>query len=157
TLVYRVRIDSPLADGTSIEARAQIASQETAAFTLDSASLTVRAVPDFADDRTTLSVEPSHDVRPGGRVIIVLSAFNAGPAAAEVVSATVDLPDSLLPVRGATRIDGRAVRAGKKESLTFDLGRIDAQEQVELRCEAVVASPLGDGAVLDISALLEWQ
>ncbi len=59
-LVYRVRIDSPLPDGTRIIANAQIASQETPAFSLEPAALIVRAAPDFGDDRTTFSVEPAH-------------------------------------------------------------------------------------------------
>ena len=157
TLVYRVRIDSPLPDGTTIVANAQIASQETTAFALEPASLTVRAFPDFGDDRTSFSIEPGHDVRPGGRVVMTLCAFNAGTAAAESVTATIELPDTLLPVRGATRVDGRPVRTGKKEQFVFDLGRIDALEQVELRCEALVTSPLADATTIDVAALVEWQ
>ncbi len=156
TLVYRVRIDTPLEDGTAIVARAQVASQETAAFELEPATLTVRSAPDFGGDRTTLTVEPSHDVRPGGRVTLTLHAHNAGTAAAESVTAALALPDTLVPVRGASQIDGRAVRDGKK-ALSFDLGRIDADETVELRCEAVLATPLPDGATIDLAATLAWQ
>jgi uncharacterized repeat protein (TIGR01451 family) len=158
TLVYRVRIDSPLPDGTEIAARAQIASQETAAFELDAASLTVRATPDFEGDRTSFSVEPSHDVRPGSRVTLALEAFNAGSAAAESVTASIELGDALLPVRGATRIDGRVVREGKKSvQLSFDLGRVDAQERVELRAEAVVVTPLPDDTTIPVAIVLGWE
>lgn len=158
TLVYRVRIDSPLDDGTRITASASVASQETAAFELATASLVVRSTPDFADDRTTFSVEPSHDVRPGGRVTVLLTAHNAGSAAAENVTATIELPDSLIPVRGATLIDGRPLKEPKKkETMTFDLGRVDADERVELRCEAIVTAPIADGATVEIGGVLSWE
>jgi uncharacterized repeat protein (TIGR01451 family) len=157
TLVYRVKVDAPLADGTRIVAAAQIASQETASFALDPASLVVRATPDFGDDRTTFAVDPSHDVRPGQRVVLTLAAFNAGTSAAENVTATIELPETLILVRGASSIDGRAVRERKKEALAFDLGRIDAGERVELRTEAVVASPLPDGSTLDVAGVLAWE
>ena len=158
TLIYRVRIASPLHDGTQILAGAQIASQETAAFDLDPASLIVRSTPDFDDDRTTFTVEPAYDVRPGQRVTLSLAAFNAGSAAAENVTATIELPDTLIPVRGATLIDGRPIKeAKKKESLTFDLGRVDAEERVDLVCEAIVLSPLADGSSIEIAATLAWE
>ncbi len=158
TLVYRVRIHSPLDDGTTISARASVASQETAAFDLNPASLVVRSAPHFDDDRTSFTVEPTHDVRPGQRVTLSLSAHNAGSAAAEAVLATIELPDSLIPVRGATQIDGRPLREAKrKDGLVFELGRIDADERVDLRCEAIVTSPLGDAATLTIGATLDWE
>lgn len=157
SVTYRVRIDTPLADGTRIVAHAHVASQETAAFELDAASLVVRAVPDFSDDRTSMSLEPSHDVRPGDRVTLVLSAHNAGSAAAESVTASFVLPDALIAARGSARVDGRTVRVGKKDQLTFDLGRIDADETVELRCEAVALSPLADGTALAVHGKLAWE
>ena len=157
TLIYRIRIDAPLADGTQIVARAQIASQETPAFELDPASLVVRAAPDFSDDRTTFAIEPAHDVRPGQRVALTLVAYNAGTSAAENVTASIELPDALAPVRGASSIDGRPVRDRRKDPLVFDLGRIDADEQVELRAEAVVVSPLADATTLTPAAVLTWE
>jgi uncharacterized repeat protein (TIGR01451 family) len=157
TLVYRVRIDAPLTDGTRIVAAAEVASQETASFALDSASLVVRATPDFGDDRTTFTAEPSHDVRPGQRVLLSLCAYNAGTSAAESVTATIELPETLVLVRGASSVDGHTVRERKKETLSFDLGRVDAGERVELRTEAVVASPLADGSTLDVAGVLAWE
>jgi uncharacterized repeat protein (TIGR01451 family) len=157
TLVYRVRINAPLTDGTRITASAQVASQETPSFTLDSASLVIKAMPDFGDDRTTFTAEPSHDVRPGQRVALAMGAYNAGTSAAENVTATVELPETLVLVRGASSVDGRPVRERRKESLVFELGRIDAGERVELRMEAVVASPLPDGATLDVAGILAWE
>ena len=157
TLLYRVRIDTPLPDGTPIVASAQIASQETAAFALEPASLIVRAMPDFEDDRTMFTVEPGHDVRPGSRIVLALTAYNSGSAAAESVTAAIELPDSLVAVRGASQIDGRPVRDRKKDALSFDLGRLDAGESVELRCEAIVASPLADATALPVAATLAWE
>jgi len=157
TLIYRVRIEAPLADGLRIAASAQVASQETPSFALESASLLVRATPDFGDDRTTFTVEPAHDVRPGKRVGITLVAFNAGTSAAENVTATIELTEALVLVRGASSIDGHPVRERRKDPLAFELGRIDAGEQVTLRVEAVVASPLPDGASLDVGGILAWE
>jgi uncharacterized repeat protein (TIGR01451 family) len=157
TLIYRVRIASPLNDGTPIVALAQIASQETAAFALEGASLVVRSTADFDDDRTTFTVDPAYDVRPGQRVTLSLVAFNAGSAAADNVIATLELPETLIPVRGATLIDGRPIKeAKKKELLSFDLGRIDAEERVDLVCEAIVVSPLADGSTIEVSATIGW-
>ena len=163
TLVYRVEIDSPLHDGTAIVAHAHVASQETPAFALEAASLVVHSTPDFDDDRTTFSVEPGYDVRPGQRIMMALSAFNAGSAAAENVTASLELPDTLVPVRGATQIDGRPINgraikeAKKREALTFDLGRVDADERVDLLCEAIVVSPLPDSSTIEIAATLAWE
>jgi uncharacterized repeat protein (TIGR01451 family) len=157
TLVYRIRIDAPLADGTRITAQGMVASQETPAFTLEPGSLVVRATPDFGDDRTTFTAEPAHDVRPGQHVTFILMAYNAGTAAAESVTATIELPDALALVRGGSSIDGRAIRDRRKEPLIFDLGRIDAGEQVELRAEAVVISPLPDATTLTPAATLTWE
>ncbi|MBV8491828.1 MAG: DUF11 domain-containing protein, partial [Candidatus Eremiobacteraeota bacterium] len=157
TLVYRIRIDAPLPDGTRITAAASVASQETPAFELEPASLVVRASPDFGDDRTSFAVEPAHDVRPGQRVALVLVAYNGGTSAAENVTASLELPDTLALVRGATSIDGKPVRDRRKEPLLFELGRIDADVQVELRAEAVVVSPLPDGTILAPAATLSWE
>lgn len=157
TLVYRVRIHTPLADGTVVTARARIASQETPAFALEPASLVIRASPDFQDDRTAFAADPAFDARPGARVALTLTACNAGTAAAEAVTATVELPDALVLVRGASRIDDRAVRDRRKDPLHFDLGRIDAGATVALRVEAVVASPLPDATTLVTAATLTWE
>ena len=157
TLAYRIRIDRPLPDGTQIVAQAQIASQETPAFALEPASLTIVATPDFGDDRTTFRAEPMHDVRPGERVTLTLTAHNAGTADALHVIADIELPDALVLVRGASTIDGRAARERRKEPLRLQLGRINAGDDVTLRIEAVVISPLADGVVLTPGAALEWE
>ena len=156
-VVYGVRIDSPLPDGAQLVARAQVASQETAAFALEPASLTVVASPNFGDDRTAFVAEPAHDVRPGDRISLTLTACNVGNADAQRVGAAVELPEGLVLVRGAATIDGRAAPHRRKESLRFALGRIDAGDQVTLRVEAIVASPLPDGTLLACAAALEWE
>ncbi|HVR47710.1 MAG TPA: hypothetical protein VMT95_13855 [Candidatus Binatia bacterium] len=157
TVSYRIRIDSPLCDGTNIVAEAQVASQETAAFALDPASLTVSAVPDFSDERTSLTAEPATDVRPGGRVRLTLTAHNAGTAAAARVTANFELGENLIPVRGASTIDGSPARDRRKEPLRFALGPIDAGEAVTLCADAVLASPLEDDTVLTAAATLDWE
>ena len=156
-LVYRVRIESPLPDGTRISAGAQVASQETPAFSLDPAVLVVHAAPDFADDRTTFTLEPGTHVHPGERVVLTFVAQNSGTAAAENAWLSVELPEALLYVRGAARIDGRPTRERRGDHLVFDLGRIEGGERLELHCEAIAVAPLPDGASLPIAATLMWQ
>ncbi len=157
TLAYRVAIDTPLSNGTQIVARAQVASQETPAFALAPASLTILSVSDFGDEGTAFTAEPPRDVRPGERVTLVLAAHNAGTADAERVSAGVELPESLVWVRGGSTIDGRTTRERRKEPLRFALGRIEAGDCVTLRIETIVASPLPDATVATASAILEWE
>lgn len=156
TLSYRVRVDDPLPDGTPIVAGARVASQETPAFDLEPAQVTVASSPDFSDDRTAFTVEPESDVAPGTRVTLRLQATNVGSAPADGVTAALVLPEHLLPVRGAARVDGRPLRERKKDALTFDLGSIGKHETVELVCEAVVASPLPHGETLPVSLTLVW-
>jgi uncharacterized repeat protein (TIGR01451 family) len=157
TILYRIRIDSPLGDGTQIVARAQVASQETSAFELEPASLTVMATPDFAGERTGFSADPSGEVRPGETITFTLTACNAGSAFAQRVSAAVELDERLVPVRGATSIDGQPIAQRRKDPMRFALGAIGAGEQVILRMQAVVIAPLADGTVLNSAAVLEWE
>ena len=153
---YRIALDAPLVNGAQIVAQAQIGSQETPAFSLEAASLTVVSSPHLSDERTLLRSEPSHGVRPGQRITLSVTAQNAGSATAERVSATIELPEALIFVRGASTIDGRAVRERRKEPLRFTLGPVEAGESATLRVDAVVAAPLPDGTMLAPSATLEW-
>jgi uncharacterized repeat protein (TIGR01451 family) len=157
TLTYRVRIDAPLSDGTVVTVAASVASQESPAFTLAPAALVVRSAPDFGDDRTTLALDPPQDVRPGQRLALVVVALNAGTACADSVTVAIDLPDGLAAVRGSAKIDGRAIPPRRKDALTFDLGRIDAEGRAELRLDAIVVTPLADNSVLPVAATFEWQ
>lgn len=158
TLQYRVRIDDPLDDGTAIVARVQIASQETRAFALAPAALTVRAQPNFDGERTSFTIDPAHGVTPGSRVTLRLSAYNAGTTAASGAAVAFALPEGLIPVRGAARVDGRPIRdRNKKEALIFDLGTIPARETAELVTEATVASPMPPDTTLPVTATLRWD
>jgi uncharacterized repeat protein (TIGR01451 family) len=157
TLSYRLRIDSPLRDGSQVVARAEVASQETAAFALEVASLTVVAAPDFSDEHTTFVAEPAHEAHPGERVILTLTAYNSGTAVAARVTASIELDERLVPVRGASTIDGRTIRERRKEPLRFQLGPIAAGDRVTLGTHAIVASPLPDGTALGAIATLEWE
>jgi len=157
TLSYRLRIDAPLPDGAQIVARAEIASQETAAFTLEAAALTIVASPNFSDDRTTFGAEPALETPPGARIALKLTAYNSGTAVAQRVTATIELDENLVPVRGASTVDGRLVREQRKEPLRFSLGPIDAGEQVMLTTYAVVASPVLNESVFTALAELEWE
>lgn len=157
TLTYRIRIADPLRNGTAILARAHIASQEIPAFALVPASLTVSAAPEFSDEETFCSVEPLHDVEPGGRVSIRVRAYNSGSTTAENVAVAITLADGLLPVRGSARVDGRPLRDRKKDSLTYDLGHIEARVARELQADAIVASPAADGDSLRITVTLSWS
>jgi uncharacterized repeat protein (TIGR01451 family) len=157
TLVYRVAIDAPLQCGTQIVAKADVASQETPAFSLEPASLTVVSAPHFGDDRTAFSVDPANDVRPGQRVRLTLTAFNSGTAAAERVGAHLELSEHLIFVRGAATIDGRPLPQRRKEPLRFALGTIDAGQCVTLCAEGVLASPLPDKSVVSAAAVLDWE
>jgi uncharacterized repeat protein (TIGR01451 family) len=153
---YRVALDTPLPDGQQIVAQAQIGSQETPAFSLEAASLTVISSPNLNDERSMLRAQPSHGVVPGQRITLSLTAHNAGSATAERVSAAFELPEALILVRGASSIDGRPVRERRKD-LRFTLGPIDAGESITLRVDAVVAAPLPNGTMLTPTATLEWD
>ncbi|HEY9181424.1 MAG TPA: hypothetical protein VIO32_11945 [Candidatus Baltobacteraceae bacterium] len=156
TLQYRVRIDDPLTDGTNILVRAQIASQETQAFALEPAALTVHAQADFENDRTSFALEPA-EAAPGSRVLLRLQAFNSGTTSAENVTVSYALPDGLLHVRGSARVDARPFRERKKDALSFEVGAIPARQSVEFLAEATVASPMADMTVFAVSPVLQWD
>ncbi len=157
TLQYRVRIEDPIADGTMIVARAEIASQETAAFHLEAAALSVRAHADFEDERTSFVVEPAGDVSPGSRIALRLNAFNAGTAGAQGVAVAFELPEGLIAVRGSASIDGQPLRERKPNALSYELGSLRARESVKLTLEAMAISPLADETQLPIRATLRWD
>ncbi len=157
SLQYRIRIDDPLADGSTISARAQIASQETAAFELEPAALTVRAQADFDDERTSFTIEPSSDVAPGSRITLRVNAYNGGTTLAQNVSIVLSLPDGLIPVRGSVLVDGHPLRERKSSALTYELGSLPARESLEFVTQAVVASPLPDAAQLPVHARVRWE
>ncbi|MBV9271458.1 MAG: DUF11 domain-containing protein, partial [Candidatus Eremiobacteraeota bacterium] len=65
TFSYRVRIDAPLENGTPVVARADVASQETAAFSLAQAAIVVTASPEFADEHASFETQPPYEVQAG--------------------------------------------------------------------------------------------
>lgn len=156
TLQYRVRVDDPLADGTVIAVRPQVASQETPAFSLEPAGITIRALPEFENDRTSFAIEPA-EAAPGSRVTFKVQAYNSGTTSAENVNLAYTLPEGLLHVRGSLRIDGRPLRERKKDALSVDLGSIPARGGLEFLAEAVVASPTADLSVLRVAPELRWD
>jgi uncharacterized repeat protein (TIGR01451 family) len=156
TLQYRVRIDDPLADKTIVVARAQIASQETAAFSVEPAALTVHSEADFENDRTAFTIDPA-DAAPGARVQLKMQAFNGGTASAHNVTVSYALPEGLVHARGSVRVDGRPIRERKKDALTFDIGSVPARACIEFLAEATIASPLPDMTVLAVAPVLQWS
>ncbi len=155
TLAYRVRIDDPLPDGTPISACAQVASDETPAFAPAPAALAVRSAPAFGDEDALCSVEPARDAEPGASVRIRLRAVNTGSAAAERLVVALELPPGLPAVRGAARADGMPLRE-RRGAPSYELGRLDARTSLEFTAEAVVASPMPDGAELPVRVTLSW-
>ncbi|HEY2476895.1 MAG TPA: hypothetical protein VGI19_19090 [Candidatus Cybelea sp.] len=157
TLVYRVTIANPLPGGAQIVAKADVGSQEAGAFALEPASLTIASAPDLGDDRTTFSAAPLPGVRPGEPVRFTLRAFNAGTATAQRVTAQIELPESLVFVRGATTIDGRPLRERSEESLRFSLGPIEAGAGVTLCADAVLLAPIANGTIVTTIAGVDWE
>ena len=73
------------------------------------------------------------------------------------MTAAFELPDAVVPVRGASTVDGRPVRERRKDPLHFELGSIEAGATVVLRAEATVTAPLADGTALPVAAILAWE
>lgn len=157
TLQYRIRVDDPLPDGTEIAVRAQIASQETPAFDVQPAVLRVRAAASFDDDRTSFTLDPASGAAPGSRVMLKLTAFNTGTAAAQGVELALTIGEGLLAVRGCACVDGRPLRERKKDAQTFEIGVLPARQAVEFTTEAIVASPIEDGSQVPVAAVLRWN
>jgi uncharacterized repeat protein (TIGR01451 family) len=157
TLLYRLAIETPLPGDTQIVANARVASQETPAFVLEPSSLTVVSAPDFSNERSSFVAEPAQAVRPGQTLRLALTAYNAGTAPAQRLTAALELSEHLLFARGSATIDGRPTRERRKESMRFALGPVDAGQSVTLGVDVVVASPIGDGTAVTAAATLEWE
>ena len=157
TLQYRVRIDAPLPDATTIALRTWVASQESAAFELPEAQLVISAAPDFSDDRTNLQVEPAGEIRPGERVQAIVTLQNVGSARANRATVAIQVDPALIYVRGSARLDGEPLRERKRETLQFEIGALDATERAELSLQFIASSPLVDSSELIIRARISWE
>jgi len=156
TLSLRMRVDDVVPVGAALRARALVASQEVAAFERRSSDLSVTAGPRFDDNRSSLSIEPGPEVRPGARLTLRLQVTNAGEADAENAVVRFAVPEGLEPVRGTAAVDGQPVRERKRDA-ALEIGRIPAGATAEVRWDCVVAAPLPDGMELLVRAVLTWE
>ncbi len=157
TLQYRVRLDSPLPDATTIRLQARIASQESVAFDLPESSLSVAAAPDFSGPGNSLRVDPSEEILPGHRLRLSISLQNDGDARAERVEVAFAVDPALSFVRASAQLDGAPLRERKREHLRFDIGALDAGESAELSAEFVLVSPQPAGRELSVGARVSWE
>ncbi len=157
TLQYRVRLDSPLPDATTIRLQARIASQESVAFDLPESALSVAAAPDFSGPGNALRVEPSEEVLPGHRLRASISLQNDGNARAERVEVAFAVDPALSYVRASAQLDGAPLRERKRENLRFDIGALDAGESAELSAEFILVSPQPAGRELSVGARVAWE
>ncbi|MBV9272114.1 MAG: DUF11 domain-containing protein, partial [Candidatus Eremiobacteraeota bacterium] len=157
TFSYRVRIDAPLENGTPVVARADVASQETAAFSLAQAAIVITASPEFADEHASFETQPPYEVQAGDRIDLRLRATNTGTTAAHNVNVAMMFASNVLPVRGATRLNGRPLRERKRDTFAYDIGTIDANETVDVTAQATVPAPQENGARLPLAIVLSWD
>ncbi len=155
---YRIRVEAPLPDGTTIRFQTRVASQESAVFELPESVLTLAAAPDFSGERNAMRVEPSADeILPGRRLRAVISLQNDGSARAERVELALTTDPGLSVVRSSMHLDGVPVRERKREHLRIDIGPLDAGESAEFSADFVLASPQPNGRELNLGARVSWS
>ncbi len=158
TLQYRVRIERPLPDGTTIRFQTRVASQESAVFELPESALTLASTPDFSGEHNAMLVEPSSgEILPGQRVRVSISLQNDGSARAERVDLALSADAGLTVVRGSVHLDGVPVRDRKRENLRVEIGALDAGESAQLTVDFVLASPQANGSELGLGARVSWS
>ena len=158
TLQYRVRIERPLPDGTTIRFQTRVASQESAVFELPESALTLASTPDFSGEHNAMRVEPSSgEILPGQRVRVSISLQNDGSARAERVDLALSADAGLTVVRGSVHLDGVPVRDRKRENLRVEIGALDAGESAQLTVDFVLASPQANGSELNLGARVSWS
>ena len=121
TLVYRVRIDAPLPDGTrDRRVRRRSRRKRRPPSRSSRPRWSSASTPISATTARTFTVEPSHDVRPGQRVALVACGVqrrNRGRRERDRDARTARDADS--GARAPPSIDGRAVRERRKETLAL--------------------------------------
>ncbi|MGC8486339.1 MAG: hypothetical protein ACP5O6_12030, partial [Candidatus Baltobacteraceae bacterium] len=158
TLQYRVRIESPLPDGTTVRFQTRVASQESSVFDLPESVLVLASAPDFSGERNAFRLEPSSgEIRPGERLHASLSLRNDGSARAERVEIALTADSGLTIVRGSMHIDGVPLRERKREQLRMEIGALDAGESAEFTVDFVLASPQPNGRELNLGARVSWS
>jgi uncharacterized repeat protein (TIGR01451 family) len=154
---YQATIDSPLGDGTRIQAFGTVGSRETTEFSISSAEILVASPVDFEGEDTALTVISDDVVTPGLRVPMVLRAMNTGTGIAERVQIAFTLPPGLIYAPGTAHVDGQPVSDDAIAGLTFSLGSLAAGRMVEAGISATVAVPTTADTALPIDAALRWK
>ena len=154
---YQVTIDSPLADGTHIQAFGTVGSRETSEFSISSQEIVVTSPVDFDGEETGLTVVSDDIVTPGMRVPMIVRAMNTGTGIAERVQIAFTLPAGLVFAPGTAHVDGQPVSDEAIANLTFSLGSLAAGRMVEAGISATVAVPATADTALPIDASLRWR
>jgi len=153
---YRVRIDSPLEDGTVIVAGGTVCSQEVGQFVLTPVSLEIGAAASFDSPETSVRLECANDVRPGETIRVVASAKNVGTAMARGLSLTIGLPDELSSIPGSLTIDGASTVDRTTASGAISLADLAPEETVALSLALTVRSPIADQRELHVLSTIGW-
>jgi uncharacterized repeat protein (TIGR01451 family) len=156
-IAYRVRIDTPLEDATSITAYGAVCSQEVAEFPLPPVTVKIPSAAAFGSDDTTLRVESEEEVEAGRRVRIVLCAKNVGTARARMLSLKIALPEGLVYTPSSLTIDHAPApdRGAVPEAIW--VGELEPDRSVEVSICAVVQAPISDRHELRLTALVAWS
>ncbi len=154
---YQAAIDSPLPDGTRINATGVIAARECGEFAVSSAEIVVASPVDFDNGETALVILTDDVVIPGQRVPIVVRAANTGTGIAQNVTVAFTLPPGLAFTNGSAHVDGQPVADDVVGAGIFAIGNLGAGRIVEVGCDATVAVPTGGDPALAVDALLRWR
>ncbi len=157
TLSYRVRVDSPLEDGTIITATGSVAARNVREFALAPASLTVTSPLELDPEQTRFEIlaadgSPPKTVTPGQRLGLRLTVRNTGQSVAHELAGTIILPSSLLYAFGSLTLDGQPYPDPACTPVTCAFGELAPGATTTMMLEATVASPLPDGRVLKADA-----
>ena len=152
---YQAIVETPLADGTSIETSATISSRETPEFTLAATPVAVRSLPDFNNDETSFTVFCDEFVSPGTRVPMTVRAMNTGTGEAQNLSIAISLPQGIAYTPGSAHIDGQPVGDDAFAGETFSLGTLAAGRVVDVGISGIVV--IHDGDELPVTVTIRWK